>query len=670
MGQNKKRTPMISPKAKLTKNVLGVFVAIVFISTFGASTANAAECPQIIYDLYFGVSDTLIYIDGQVSALQKFLAEDNEVYPEGLVTGFFGNLTEQAVKRFQAKYGVVSSGSPETTGYGMVGPKTRAKIQEVCGQVAVTPSSASAPTETPSATVQSPTSNSWVMVITNRGVPLPDQAVSFLCGDSTKSSILSWLEREAKKYAKPRPSFDDIVCVKGQTTLGGDLLNDGTGPLNKIGVIKYLEDTLPAVKAAKYITVIHYIPYDLPFSSHAILSKYDFIFIKTPNSPTDFYPPLVLRTYGETLIHELMHKLGAIDKYGTDPTEACLIDPMTGKEYSGYDIMCHNIPKDFGSFVGFVDPEFNDSVISDPTAVEIGWLPKPTSPPVVGLDVSISLTSPSEGAELTAGKTYDIKWRSSKNYSSAKNVYISLDKGGNLSKLEPPRTVLEISRYTPNDGLYSWTIPETLAPGLDYYIYVLCANSRSGVGCAASPVRFSIVAPNCVDKDGSDPYTASYVDFKDSDTGNRRKAYDFCSSSTILNEYICFSGEFAGDNVPCANGCSNGVCLKTSAPAAAPSAQVPNCVDNDGNDPYTASYITLKNADGSVRTLKDFCSSPTVLNEYACTAAGEFLGDNFICPNGCSNGVCLRSGSFLDIPLFNLGNILSAIKQLIGGFTK
>src|SRR3989344_2241962 len=183
MGQNKKRTPMISPKAKLTKNVLGVFVAIVFISTFGASTANAAECPQIIYDLYFGVRDTLIYIDGQVSALQKFLAEDNEVYPEGLVTGFFGNLTEQAVKRFQAKYGVVSSGSPETTGYGMVGPKTRAKIQEVCGQVAVTPSSASSPTpaETPSATVQSPTSNSWVMVITNRGVPLPDQAVSFLC---------------------------------------------------------------------------------------------------------------------------------------------------------------------------------------------------------------------------------------------------------------------------------------------------------------------------------------------------------------------------------------------------------------------------------------------------------------------------------------------------------
>lgn len=37
------------------------------------------------------------------------------------------------MQRFQKKYNIVSSGTPETTGYGLVGPKTRAKLNEVFG---------------------------------------------------------------------------------------------------------------------------------------------------------------------------------------------------------------------------------------------------------------------------------------------------------------------------------------------------------------------------------------------------------------------------------------------------------------------------------------------------------------------------------------------------------
>ncbi len=59
----------------------------------------------------------------QVEALQKFLAKDKQIYPEGLVTGYFGGLTEAAVKRFQAKYSI------ETLG--VVGPKTRAKLNSL-----------------------------------------------------------------------------------------------------------------------------------------------------------------------------------------------------------------------------------------------------------------------------------------------------------------------------------------------------------------------------------------------------------------------------------------------------------------------------------------------------------------------------------------------------------
>ena len=61
----------------------------------------------------------------QVSALQTFLSLDSTIYPEGLVTGFFGAATQRAVQRFQIRYAIVAAGAP---GYGTVGPKTRAKM--------------------------------------------------------------------------------------------------------------------------------------------------------------------------------------------------------------------------------------------------------------------------------------------------------------------------------------------------------------------------------------------------------------------------------------------------------------------------------------------------------------------------------------------------------------
>ena len=51
------------------------------------------------------------------------LSEDPTIYPAKLITGYFGNLTREAVKRFQAKHGI----DP----LGIVGPKTRAKLNEL-----------------------------------------------------------------------------------------------------------------------------------------------------------------------------------------------------------------------------------------------------------------------------------------------------------------------------------------------------------------------------------------------------------------------------------------------------------------------------------------------------------------------------------------------------------
>ncbi len=63
----------------------------------------------------------------QVDTLQSILVTDGYLAPQ-YVTGYYGSLTEQAVEAFQTKEGIVSYGTPSTTGYGAVGPKTRGEL--------------------------------------------------------------------------------------------------------------------------------------------------------------------------------------------------------------------------------------------------------------------------------------------------------------------------------------------------------------------------------------------------------------------------------------------------------------------------------------------------------------------------------------------------------------
>ncbi len=65
-----------------------------------------------------------------VTVLQRFLAKAYTNFPAS--TGYFGPITEQAVQEWQSEHSVVSSGSPATTGWGVVGAKTRAAIAKAC----------------------------------------------------------------------------------------------------------------------------------------------------------------------------------------------------------------------------------------------------------------------------------------------------------------------------------------------------------------------------------------------------------------------------------------------------------------------------------------------------------------------------------------------------------
>jgi len=58
-----------------------------------------------------------------VTLLQQILAGDKKIYPEGLVTGYYGALTEKAVKQFQKKYNISQ--------VGIVGPMTLGKLTQI-----------------------------------------------------------------------------------------------------------------------------------------------------------------------------------------------------------------------------------------------------------------------------------------------------------------------------------------------------------------------------------------------------------------------------------------------------------------------------------------------------------------------------------------------------------
>ena len=98
------------------------------VADAAASAVSPSSLPIFLRSLSLGSRGD------DVRELQKYLAQDKAIYPDGLITGYFGPLTQQAIQKFQKKYEIVSSGTPETTGYGIIGPKTIAKFKEFVEQ--------------------------------------------------------------------------------------------------------------------------------------------------------------------------------------------------------------------------------------------------------------------------------------------------------------------------------------------------------------------------------------------------------------------------------------------------------------------------------------------------------------------------------------------------------
>jgi hypothetical protein len=104
-----------------------VFLVLVAPGAALAQSASAAPsaCPSYTRTLARGSSGA------DVANLQLFLISQG-LLPAGASTGYFGALTEAGLQQWQASQQIVSSGSPQTTGYGALGPRTRASLAATC----------------------------------------------------------------------------------------------------------------------------------------------------------------------------------------------------------------------------------------------------------------------------------------------------------------------------------------------------------------------------------------------------------------------------------------------------------------------------------------------------------------------------------------------------------
>lgn len=118
-------TFILKKNSRMSLALAGTAAAVLILALTGPQYALAAITGQL--DL--GDSGS------EVTELQTYLSTNADIYPSKLVTGYFGQLTKAGVERFQTVEGIVTSGTPATTGYGRVGPTTRAAINANLGGV-------------------------------------------------------------------------------------------------------------------------------------------------------------------------------------------------------------------------------------------------------------------------------------------------------------------------------------------------------------------------------------------------------------------------------------------------------------------------------------------------------------------------------------------------------
>lgn len=100
---------------------------------FNQETKQREKIKELDPDFVFSKNLTLNSQGREVQELQKCLAKDPEVYPDGIISGYFGSKTRAAVIKFQEKYKEeILTPIGLSKGTGDVKPMTRDKLNEIC----------------------------------------------------------------------------------------------------------------------------------------------------------------------------------------------------------------------------------------------------------------------------------------------------------------------------------------------------------------------------------------------------------------------------------------------------------------------------------------------------------------------------------------------------------
>lgn len=106
-----------------TRNALNALFSATPVVEPVAGSGTTASCAAFAPGLKLGVTTK------EVTRLQTILKKDPSIYPEGLVTGYYGPATDKAIKALQIKEGITTAGSAV---YGLLGPATSKALVTLC----------------------------------------------------------------------------------------------------------------------------------------------------------------------------------------------------------------------------------------------------------------------------------------------------------------------------------------------------------------------------------------------------------------------------------------------------------------------------------------------------------------------------------------------------------
>lgn len=418
-----------------------------------------------------------------VRKLQEFLAQDKIIYPEGLITGYFGPATERAMKRLQEKHGLEQ--------VGRVGPKTMMKLNELTTKGAgksgvIPPGLLTAPglqKKIPPIPEQA-TSNLIYFTTTTATTTWPYVYATSTYATTTYATSTNYYATTTYVYVPPTtvvttPSTNSLQTVSTSygsvlnlsnvsnlfqkiwgpgsngITLGGGLnfsTKVGVGWSQQYGGLFVTSYSIQASSAQYYLTQGNSINVSVTGPAGSIIEVWD------------------------------LESMTAIAKNGTP----VIFTAQPNHRYGGFAWYADNSQKDIAisatqssSTTTTTFTTFTTATSTITTSSSTATTTIVTNPPI------FTVISPNGGEQFSVGNTYTITWASA----GAKVSYI------NINLYKSGSFITNLGYNVSNNGSLNWTIPPTIISGNDYKIRVYSNDYMDFNNYDESNNYFSITVP-------------------------------------------------------------------------------------------------------------------------------------------------------------------------------